>query len=425
VVLAGDLPTLEVESLPHSSRRRIELGKELPSEPVVVSASDLTEVVLSVRTAADVAPLDGGWVTDPDDWTRFPLVAPVGGIAGVTQARLWVHADSAPIALYARRNSSSAEYPFSIWRPAAMAGRAEAVVGRDHRTLRVRPLIDGSVRPRTEFRLVHSDQGSGWHSFASWASTVSSDANGDILFDVRSAPDLKSFAVVHTSATTGDRVGVVHGTPPIDGAIELLLLPRNQIELTMVDDLGVPLPRARTQVSIKRAAVDGLPHCAVGMPIRPVPEDLGHELEARTGLVVSRSNRDYLEGPWSGLLSVSVDGHASAEVEFDANTKSATLVLPRFATILGYVRTADPDKVAGLNLLLLRRERHVPESESPGVSLGCSCDGRFEFEALRPAEYTLIVRRVVSGARPVELARRDKFVLMPGQVLDLGEIVID
>jgi hypothetical protein len=35
------------------------------------------------------------------------------------------------------------------------------------------------------------------------------------------------------------------------------------------------------------------------------------------------------------------------------------------------------------------------------------------------------VRRVVSGARPVELTRREGLLVGPGETLDVGEIVID
>ncbi|MBL8802805.1 MAG: hypothetical protein JNN27_12455 [Planctomycetes bacterium] len=420
---SGGWPRLEVESLPHSSRRRIELGKELPRERVVVSASDLTEVVLSVRTIADVAPLDGGWVADPDDRTRFPLEM----VAGVSQARLWVHADSAPTALYARRNSSSAEYPFSIWRPAVLAGRADAVVGRDHRTLRVRPLIDGGVRPHTEFTLVWEHAVGPGPEYRPWVAEVTSDAYGHVLVDIKRTIEPERLLVVSRSTASPDLVGLVETDEWKRDFAEVALVPRWEVTLQLRDDLGTPLAGKHAKVMVGNEPVDPVPNrCEVSWRVA-FPSDLQHATDKDGCMKVSRSNWSYVNmfGSWGRPLTVSVDGHATAELEFDANAKSATLVLPRAATMRGYVRTADPDKVAGLNLLLLRRESDVPEAKSPGVTLGCSCDGRFEFEALRPAEYTLIVRRVVSGARPVEITRRNKLVLMPGEVLDLGEIVID
>jgi hypothetical protein len=435
VVSTNDWPTLEVESLPHSSRRRIELGKELPSEPVVVSASDLTEVVLSVRTAADVAPLDGGWVTDPDDWTRFPLVAPVGGIAGVSQARLWVHADSAPIALYARRNSTSAEYPFSIWRPAVLAARAEVVVGRDHRTLRARPLIDGRVRPHTEFTLVWEHPGDHGY-YRPRIARVTSDASGDLLLDIELSREPERLLVVYRAAASRDLVGLVASDAGQDNSAEIALAPRNEFILALADDRGTPLADAQANVWIGDEYVTAEPN---------------HDEPTWRNAVASRSVDEYgrtrvtrtdwsyvdLLGSWGGNLSVSADGYATAESHFDAQTKHLRLVLPREARVSGRIRSANPDKLSQLDVLLLRREEGVPEKHAPGFVADCGRDGSFEFSGLRSAgdqsvvplrpteSYTLSVRRVVSGARPVELTRREGLLVGPGETLDVGEIVID
>lgn len=101
------------------------------------------------------------------------------------------------------------------------------------------------------------------------------------------------------------------------------------------------------------------------------------------------------------------------------------LVLAGRGDLRGTLRASGPLGSADLNILLLRYAIADNEPPAAGYSLGCSCDGAFEFTNAKAGRYTLIVRRACSGAAPIELLRRDGIEIESGQVLDLGELRVE
>jgi hypothetical protein len=100
------------------------------------------------------------------------------------------------------------------------------------------------------------------------------------------------------------------------------------------------------------------------------------------------------------------------------------LTLGGRGTVRGRLRALGALGGADLNLLLLREQYAVAETRWSGRTLGCSCDGEFEFPDVVHGRYTLIVRRVIEGAPPRELARIERLDVNVHGVFDLGEVLV-
>jgi hypothetical protein len=100
------------------------------------------------------------------------------------------------------------------------------------------------------------------------------------------------------------------------------------------------------------------------------------------------------------------------------------LTLGGRGTVRGRLRALGALGGADLNLLLLREQYAVAETRWSGRTLGCSCDGEFEFPDVVRGRYTLIVRRVIEGAPPRELARIERLDVNVHGVFDLGEVLV-
>jgi hypothetical protein len=100
------------------------------------------------------------------------------------------------------------------------------------------------------------------------------------------------------------------------------------------------------------------------------------------------------------------------------------LTLGGRGTVRGRLRALGALGGADLNLLLLREQHAVAETHWPGRTLGCSCDGEFEFPDVLHGRYTLIVRRVLAGEAPRELARIERLDVNVHGVFDVGELLV-
>jgi hypothetical protein len=359
---------------------------------------------------------------------------------GSVQARLWILNRGTPVELHVRRNACSDAHPATIDASSLRSGVADVTVGEGRRTLRVRPHIDGSSRPVSEFTVIQEVESYGGYRSVE-TTRLTSDIHGDLVVDISSDRWFDPLVVVHRDEAFGDRLGVVSFENPVGSAVKLALLPRGRLNLTVVDDQGAPVANSRAHVRLDETVIPAALDGAAASKQRSIPGDRGPILDEHGCVVLSRPDRDYLDTfgdrGWSGTLSVKVTGFAPAEVELQSDAESVRIVLPRPATISGRVRTADPDALAGINLLLLFLEDGRSEVAAPGIVANCGRDGRFEFSGLRAAgdrpvvvprrpkeTYTLIVRRLASGAQPVELARREGLRVGPGETLDLGEIEV-
>lgn len=94
------------------------------------------------------------------------------------------------------------------------------------------------------------------------------------------------------------------------------------------------------------------------------------------------------------------------------------------SNVRGRLRAVGARGGADLNLLLLREQYAVAETRWSGRTLGCSCDGEFEFPDVVHGRYTLIVRRVIDGAPPQELARIERLDVNVHGVFDVGEVLV-
>ena len=429
--------TLEIESIPRAERRPVALGAAMPTASVVLSVGGLKEVLLTVRTTADVAPLDGSYVYEPFRGGRYRLLPQAGG---TVEARLWILDRGTPLELHVRRNACSDAHPATIDASSLRAGAADVTVGEGRRTLRVRPHIDGGSRPFTEFTVIQEVESYGGYRSVE-TTRLASDMHGDLVIDISSDRRFDPLVVVHRDEEFGDRLGVVSFVEPVPSAVKLALSRRGTLQLTLVDDQGVPVANARAHARLDDMVLAAASDGAAAAKQRTIPGDRGPILDEQGCVLLSRPDRDYLDPfgdlGWRGTLSVTVAGFAPAEVELHSNGGFVRLVLPRPATISGRVRSADPEALSGLNLLLLFLEDGRSEVAAPRLVSTCGRDGRFEFSGLRAAgdrpvvvprrpkeTYTLIVRRLASCAQPVELTRREGLRVGPGETLDLGDIEV-
>jgi hypothetical protein len=404
---------LRVQALPATSTPERVLPLPLVDEVVAIEGLRFTAVALEVRVGRDVAPFERYSFEELS--TKRAFIGEGRRVDGVytTELSVWPVRLGHGLSLGLRRNAVSDPLTAAV-RADDIADdlRARADVGWLARTWRLRLTRDGAPAVNDEFDVLLPQRQS-----AQREAVAVTDANGELWIDVRSRFDEYGTLVFsERSGPVRGSVGVVRIDEETPALAKVELVPRSEIPIEIVDDIGAPVAGAKVRWSAWQDSLS---------------TDSFHSFETSLNAnqlgqcSLSRPIEHYATGAaWEGRMQVTARGHAIAEQSFYWHTTRLRFVLERCAVVRGYIRTSNPEAVTDLNLLLLRRENHVPEAKSPGVTLGCSCDGRFEFDELRPAEYTLIVRRVVSGARPVELARREKLVLTKGQVLDLGEIEV-
>ena len=405
---------LRVQALPATSTPERVLALPLVDEVVTIEGLRFAAVALEVRVGRDVAPFERYSFEELS--TKRQLVGEGRWVDGVytTELTVWPVRLGHGLSLGLRRNAVSDLLTAAVTADdIADDHRARADVGWLARSWRLRLTRDGAPAVNAEFDVLLPERQS-----AQRKAVAVTDANGELWIDVRSRFDRHGTLVFsERSGPVRGSVGVVRIDEETPALAKVELVPRSEIPIEIVDDIGAPVAGAKVRWSAWQDSLN---------------TDSFHSFETSLNAnqlgqcSLSRPIEHYATGTaWEGRMQVTAHGHAIAEQTFYWHTTRLRFVLERCAVMRGYIRTSDPEAATNLNLLLLRREQAVPESHAPGVTLGCSCDGRFEFDELRPAEYTLIVRRVVPGARPVELARREKLVLTKGQVLDLGEIVID
>jgi hypothetical protein len=399
-------------------------------------ASEGADLLLAYSFGAGVIPFEPSEVQLASTGARLSLTGGCWSGRKVLRARLSSSEAGRNLTLRVRRNAisdwlSSTLPDTSLYKHGAI----EAKFGTSARTYRIRATIDGAAVPEESIEA----QSHGQFKTPRRA-TLTTDSNGDVLIDVVGGQE-RVLVLSHRLPSIGGRITVECLGGSQAHRIEVATETPPWSELEIVDERDVPASGA--EVEAQPGAAESEEHGKRRFRFQCTFlsfESDGDESEAGIGGPPDETSLSDSQGrgvllateehwaggrAWEGSVEASAPGHRSAAQSVATSTTHLRFVLERRAALHGYLRTSDPASAENLNLLLLRREDGVSETHAPGVTLGCSCDGRFEFDELRPAEYTLIVRRVVSGARPVELARRDKFVLMPGQVLDLGEIVID
>ncbi len=415
--------TLRIATGPRDQAERVVLTDAWPTT-VRLNAMDLVALQVEVVDGAGAPAFEGGEIgvlagrSRLDDPLRTPLkwARPytVGRIERATrvvagQARIWPVARET-LVLAARLNGLSDWRLGRFWR----RGSAGDVVHRlvvepQTRVRRVRVFADGQPLSHATIAVVRREPSSPYLPSAVWDEAVDITTGEDGVAELAIDSAALFTLLFRASGPDGrERVATLELPGPEAGvasdAWEIGLAPPQIVRGSIVDPHGVPVAGARVNMTDGDSWVFN----ALEFPA----DDFG-----RFEFKFLRSDR------WS--FRFAADGFAPRVLELSTSEHDQEVVLMRTTDLSGYLRAADPQHVADLNLLLLRREHGVPLESAPGCSLGCSCDGRFEFKDLQPGRYTLIVRRASSGAAPIELLRRDEIEILGGQALDLGELRIE
>ncbi len=325
-------------------------------------------------------------------------------------ARLWPVERAHGVGLAARLNVlSDWRLGWFDWTRSAGDAPFQLIVEPQIRTHRVRAYIDGQPLVQGTLTVARRRPGRPRLRDSDWdrGLDVTTDADGVAEFEIDSAAP---FTLALRTRGADGRKRVAELTLPGPSAEasadawEIGLLPPQLVRGFVVDPLGRPVADARIAITDGDSwAFNALPYFA--------------DESGRFEFQFLRSDR------WN--FRFSADGFAPRTLELPTSQHDQRIELAPTSVLSGYLRVADPLDVVDLNLVLLRREHGVPLESSPGCSLGCSCDGRFEFKDLQPGRYTLIVRRAGSGSAPIELARRDEIEILYGQSFDLGELRLE
>jgi hypothetical protein len=134
--------------------------------------------------------------------------------------------------------------------------------------------------------------------------------------------------------------------------------------------------------------------------------------------------RSALAGPFQ-LVAMAPDRIPSRSDGLAAGASALEIVLPRSSGVRGRLVSDSSASLAESNLVLLRVDSDAPPGSSPGIVVSCDRRGEFELNGLSPGSYVLYVRRVRYREPPVELARREGMEVLPGQIVDLGELRVE
>jgi len=453
---------LQIDSVPIASGAFVTLGRELPTEVVRLSTANLAELhvvavdstgaptddstevlVMSAESSTSATPLRMS-ISETDssrgvallDFVRRPLVS---GEATLP----WIGVDDG-VAVFVRRNALS-DWSGVHWKQqdGDERNRVEVELAAGLRTFVLRPTQVGqgaslsSLRAR---RTVREDEAAAFESVP-----------------------LERRAVVSEGWTEGTGLSVCPATwTPFEsfqhGAVGEVVFDATPSGLTHLDLAQVA---ARTEDGVERCAIVALASLSAE-PRVVAPAPLGARVEPLSGVVV-----DALGAPLSGALLLLEESYWSYTFAFDrpsllrlAHTTTDSLgrfslpyppakgrrivlsapgcflqaspaadeavlriVAERIQSLRGYIRVSDPDAARDLNILLLRADGSSASAQ-PGLTVGCSCDGVFQFDRVAPGRHTLIVRRVRDRQPPLELFRRENILLSEGGVTDIGEIAI-
>jgi len=420
------------------------------AEPVRLSVEGLAAVDVVVRDSnGPVDWKDGELVSDPfrcnearisfgefsvcslESWENLLRFFPMGVREPLREgrAKVWMALGGAARFALVRRNALSDGFVATLSSPAlgethALARTVDVDVRL--RTRYFRPLVDGDRIPNATFEVRRECS-----DFDSSA-LARSDSSASVDDRDREWPEELSgseFSAPHRLVTDADGVFAIdsarqllpglavklerEGKPPLFAGVadrfgapgqpvlfQLRAAPA-PVRGTVVDDTGAPIEGARVSLV-------GVPY----VPMELTADALG-AFECPTPSL------------WQVRGTANMPGHRQATLEQRVDDEPIVAVLCRNAGARGVLRVTDPHGPVDLNVLLLRREAGVPLESSPGRSIGCSCDGLFEFPDLEPGRYTLIVRRARSGKKPLELATVESFEVNAGEVSDLGEIRVE
>jgi hypothetical protein len=117
-------------------------------------------------------------------------------------------------------------------------------------------------------------------------------------------------------------------------------------------------------------------------------------------------------------------GVGEASAESVAPGASLRLGLRGRSDMRGRVRAARVLDSANIRIQLLREHDNDKAIGRSPRSTRCSLDGEFEFPDVVHGRYTLIVRRVIEGAPPQELARIERLDVNVHGVFDVGEVLV-
>jgi len=249
--------------------------------------------------------------------------------------------------------------------------------------------------------------------WSEWASL--SDAQLHVDLDPRLRRELGLIQVEHSTPDGALRVGMVdvRARPPsAEHRVQVDLTPNEQwVSVVVVDPTGRGIPRVEVTLETRTSW-------------RLAGGDLNTVFE--TPALTAADGRIDLQLSVDGvhrLRATGVDlGDAVAEGVVPGS--EVRLTLGGRSSVKGRLRAVGLLGVADLNLLLMRERHWIAETHWSGRTLGCSCDGEFEFPDVFHGRYTLIVRRAIAGGPPRELARLEGVdVRGPGE-FDVGELLV-
>lgn len=417
--------TLRIESAPaRFANRGVVLPKVWP-DSVRLNAADLAAVRVDVVDSLGARTFEGGEVSVQstrwsfhhpkqhfETWARahdrraghYATAIPDGS------ARLWPVVRGDGLGVAARLNAlSDWRLGWFEWPRSVGDAPLQLIVEPQIRLHRVRALIEDQPLAHATVTVARRRPGPPHLSESEWdrSLSVTTDAEGVAELEVDSAAP---FALLFRArgADGGERVAELELADPSEvpsaGAWEVALAPPQFVRGAVVDASERPLAGVRVELT------DG-----ESMPF--TYESVATDDAGRFEFQFLRPDR------WS--FRFSGDGFAQQVLELHTSGIDQRVVLAPTSSLSGYLRLANSQDIFDLNLVLLRREFGVPLESAPGRSLGCSCDGRFEFKDLQPGRFTLIVRRASSGSAPIELLRRDGIEIAGGQVIDLGELRVE
>lgn len=408
---------------PRDRAARVVLTDPWPNT-VRLNAADLVALQVAVVDGAGAPAFEGGeigvlarsarvdeWIRSGPKWARPHTVGRVERATRIVagRARIWPVARETMV-LAARLNGLSDWRLGRFWRRGSAGDVATRLeVEPQTRVHRVRAHIDGEPIAHATIAIARRETNSPHVRRADWEEAVDVTTGDDGVAEL-AIDSAAPFTLLFRAHDPAGRARIAELTLPGPSAEasadawEIGLLPPQLVRGFVVDPLGRPVAGARITITDGDSWVfNALPYFA---------DDSG-----RFEFQFLRSDR------WN--FRFSADGFAPRTLELPTSQHDQRVELAPTSVLSGYLRVADPLDVVDLNLVFLRREVGVPLEASPGCSLGCSCDGRFEFKDLQPGRYTLIVRRAGSGSAPIELARRDEIEILYGQSFDLGELRLE
>lgn len=411
--------SVRIDALPKDAAPRSTVVAGVALSPLVLDASRVVPIELELLVAPELAPLAAPELVELTTGRRFALTAD-GAQGGVRlRTRLEHVVLGQRLDFTVQRNDASDPLKAIVAVDEVRDDRrAEVRLGAGMRSLEVTVTSDGAAVRNRELELAVFESAPWKKNDETRNARVSTDSEGAFIVDVAELPWLERRLVVvqRGGEPEDDRVGALDF---IGGEARVELSPRARLQLEVVDHLGEPMEWSKLGWDWNASWYEF--HWSYGRIGGQTPAFDEH---GRARLVRSTASYAWHRG-WRCELILMASGYVPVCARSNEGDSVMRVVLEPFGSVSGYLRANDRSSDESLNLLLLRRQRDEPEALASGVSLGCSCDGRFQFDNLLAGEFTLVVRRIRTGEAPQELARVERIQLGPGQALDLGDVAIE